>query len=276
MASDCNRPQKKKKRDILLGSLLKPFRIRTNGHLDHGKGQTTGSAVLPGIRPTTPTRSNIAEAIALTSARNTPLVASKLAPIVQSHSGSTTDPSVTCAAQLSTNVLEAAFQAPTSSKVPSQPPSIGSSSKVTAQAGQGTTAQGSPSTTLPSTIPASLRPPVIDTDGTVLRRLAVEKLGTKYQDELKFLNTSGEVNSVLAEAIAETKKKGEEYKKDRWAMRSNEKVIKLGEKTDSIVIWLDKIKTVGDVASNADPIHIGLPWTGVRFLLIVSGLHRLI
>lgn len=34
--------------------------------------------------------------------------------------------------------------------------------------------------------------------------------------------------------------------------------------------WLDRFKQVGDVGSNADPVHIGLPWAGIRFLLEVS------
>lgn len=276
MASDYNKPQKKMKRDFVLASLLRPFCIRTSGQrLSHGKGPATGSAAPSSVQWMTPTSSNISRAKTPTSAGNTPLVAINLAPIVQANSGSTTDPNVTSATQLNINSLGAASQVLdetiTFSTVPSQPSSIGSSSKATAQAVQGTTAQGSPSTALlPDMMPTILGPPVIDMDGTVLRRLAVEKLGTKYQDQLKFLKTSDEVRTVLDEAISETKKKGEEYKKDQWAMRSNEKVIKFGEKTDSIVMWLDKIKTVGDVASNADPIHIGLPWAGVRFLLTVS------
>jgi hypothetical protein len=252
------------KHDFVLASLLKSFCIRISGQRpNHGKGPNTGSVAPSSVQLMTPTNSNIAGAKAPTSAGNTPLVASNLAPIVQANSGSTTDPNVTSPVQLSINILGATSQvldeATTFSTVPSQLPSIGSSSKVTAQAAQGTTAQGSLSTILPSTMPTSSGSPVIDIDGTILRRLAVEKLGTKYQDQLKFLKTSEEVKTVLAKAISETKNKGEEYKKDQWAMRSNEKVIKLGEKTDSIVMWLGKIKNVGDIASNADPIHIGLP-----------------
>jgi len=36
-----------------------------------------------------------------------------------------------------------------------------------------------------------------------------------------------------------------------------------------LVDVLDRIKQVGDIAVSADPIHAGLPWAAVRFLLTV-------
>jgi hypothetical protein len=44
----------------------------------------------------------------------------------------------------------------------------------------------------------------------------------------------------------------------------------LREKADNIVKWLDRFKQVGDIASNTDPVHVGLPWAGIRLLLQVS------
>jgi ankyrin repeat domain-containing protein 50 len=49
----------------------------------------------------------------------------------------------------------------------------------------------------------------------------------------------------------------------------------LQEKADNIVKWLDRFKQVGDVTSNADPVHVGLPWAGIRFLLEVSIAERM-
>jgi hypothetical protein len=43
----------------------------------------------------------------------------------------------------------------------------------------------------------------------------------------------------------------------------------LRDVVEKIVVWLDKFKAIGDVAANADPLHAGLPWAGVRFLLQV-------
>ncbi|PVI04023.1 hypothetical protein DM02DRAFT_652039 [Periconia macrospinosa] len=108
----------------------------------------------------------------------------------------------------------------------------------------------------------------VDTDGTTLRKLALDTLKPKHREKLRFLDHSGEVTEELNKALSETEKKRDEYKKTGSAIHNNKKVIKLGEKADSILKWLDKIKAVGDVAANADPIHIGLPWAGIRFLLI--------
>lgn len=39
--------------------------------------------------------------------------------------------------------------------------------------------------------------------------------------------------------------------------------------------WLDRLKQVGDIASNADPVHVGLPWAGIRVLLEVGITERI-
>lgn len=43
----------------------------------------------------------------------------------------------------------------------------------------------------------------------------------------------------------------------------------LREEADKVIVWLDRFKAVGDIAMNADPIHAGLPWAGIRLLLEV-------
>jgi hypothetical protein len=43
----------------------------------------------------------------------------------------------------------------------------------------------------------------------------------------------------------------------------------LSEQADKVVRLLDKFKAVGDVIASVDPIHIGLPWAGVRAILEV-------
>ncbi|KAI4211489.1 MAG: hypothetical protein LQ351_005791, partial [Letrouitia transgressa] len=39
---------------------------------------------------------------------------------------------------------------------------------------------------------------------------------------------------------------------------------------DEIVTWAEKFVALGDVISQADPMHIGLPWAGIRAILIIS------
>ena len=45
--------------------------------------------------------------------------------------------------------------------------------------------------------------------------------------------------------------------------------MRLGDEADKVLLWLDRFKSVGDIAVNADPIHAGLPWAGIRLLLEV-------
>lgn len=41
------------------------------------------------------------------------------------------------------------------------------------------------------------------------------------------------------------------------------------DKADKVLLWLDRFKFVGDVIANVDPVHVGLPWAGIRMLLEV-------
>jgi hypothetical protein len=38
---------------------------------------------------------------------------------------------------------------------------------------------------------------------------------------------------------------------------------------DKVLQLLDRFKSAGDVAANVDPVHIGLPWAGIRVILEV-------
>lgn len=63
-------------------------------------------------------------------------------------------------------------------------------------------------------------------------------------------------------------------KKER-KLRFAGREIDLRKMMDSWTEFLDKIKQIGDVAVNADPIHAGLPWAAVRFILTVSAINSL-
>ncbi|KAF2235894.1 hypothetical protein EV356DRAFT_431237, partial [Viridothelium virens] len=39
---------------------------------------------------------------------------------------------------------------------------------------------------------------------------------------------------------------------------------------DEIVRWTQKFMTIGNILAQVDPIHIGLPWAGIRAILVVS------
>lgn len=81
-------------------------------------------------------------------------------------------------------------------------------------------------------------------------------------------------DTVGAEEIAGILTKEAETKRDlcrskNWEFEFNGYAVKLKTIADKVVQLLDKIKAVGDVVANVDPIHVGLPWAGIRMLLIV-------
>jgi hypothetical protein len=55
----------------------------------------------------------------------------------------------------------------------------------------------------------------------------------------------------------------------RWSWNYKGRQVYLADQVDKIVRLLDKFKAVGDVVANVDPIHVGLPWAGIRAILEV-------
>lgn len=73
----------------------------------------------------------------------------------------------------------------------------------------------------------------------------------------------------IEEIISITKAKQEECERKSYTFHFRGKEIILRDVAAKIVLWLDKFKSIGDVAVNFDPVHASLPWAGVRFLLEV-------
>ncbi|KAF2400562.1 hypothetical protein EJ06DRAFT_538063 [Trichodelitschia bisporula] len=55
--------------------------------------------------------------------------------------------------------------------------------------------------------------------------------------------------------------------KNRDLYQGQSQNAKLREVTDGVIRWLDKFKGVGDILSNADPLHFGFAWAGFRLVL---------
>jgi ankyrin repeat domain-containing protein 50 len=68
-------------------------------------------------------------------------------------------------------------------------------------------------------------------------------------------------------AIAEQKR--DDCEKRGWKFKLNGREIILRDLAQKIIVWIDKFKEVGDIAANFDPVHVALPWAGIRFLLQV-------
>lgn len=55
----------------------------------------------------------------------------------------------------------------------------------------------------------------------------------------------------------------------RWSWNLRSRHISLFDQADKVVRLLDKFKAVNDDVANVDPVHVDLPWTGVRAILEV-------
>jgi hypothetical protein len=55
----------------------------------------------------------------------------------------------------------------------------------------------------------------------------------------------------------------------RWSWSYKGREVYLADQMDKVVRLIDRFKAVGDVAANVDPVHVGLPWAGIRMILEV-------
>ncbi|KAI7205061.1 WD40 repeat-like protein [Hortaea werneckii] len=56
----------------------------------------------------------------------------------------------------------------------------------------------------------------------------------------------------------------------RWNWKYKGRQVYLSDQVEKVVRFLDKFKAVGDVVANVDPVHVGLPWAGMRAILEVA------
>ena len=118
----------------------------------------------------------------------------------------------------------------------------------------------------PSPAPVSLaeRP-----QGTLLDK-TLQRLSDHDRHTLDpFISAESPVSAVQ-NALAPAQEQQNICRNKRWKVTFNGRTIVLREYADKVVKWLDRFKAVGDIAVNADPVHAGLPWAGIRLLLEVS------
>ncbi|KAK4893768.1 hypothetical protein LTR49_028466, partial [Elasticomyces elasticus] len=75
------------------------------------------------------------------------------------------------------------------------------------------------------------------------------------------------VHAVVEDAYtaALSQKRKCEDKRWRWEFRG--RTVVLRDEADKVAALLDRFKSVGDVVANVDPVHVGLPWAGIRIIL---------
>jgi hypothetical protein len=83
------------------------------------------------------------------------------------------------------------------------------------------------------------------------------------------LPNSSDIDLALNQALDAAKEKQRCCIEKRWTFNFAGRAVTLKDEADKVVRWLNRFKAVGDVAVNADPLHAGLLWAGIRFLLEV-------
>ena len=101
---------------------------------------------------------------------------------------------------------------------------------------------------------------------------ALQLLSQRERETIEehILPTTDEIDSALRDAFNAAQDKQQLCEGKRWTFTFGEHTVRLRDEADTVMLWLDRFKQVGDIAVNADPIQAGLPWAGVRLLLEVQ------
>jgi hypothetical protein len=98
---------------------------------------------------------------------------------------------------------------------------------------------------------------------------ALRLLSDREQETIKkyTLTTTGDIGSALQNAFTAAQEKQKLCEEKKWTFTFRGHMLRLREEADKILQLLDRFKQVGDIVANVDPIHVGLPWAGIRLLL---------
>jgi hypothetical protein len=133
----------------------------------------------------------------------------------------------------------------------------------------------SPSALVPNKSQASTKPPIsisFSNPGAHILEKALEKLTPQERDVLNIHISSSEtaVGSVLNSALKEAKEKQKVCRGKSWSCKVGKHEVRARDVAEKVVKWLERFKSVLDVAVSADPIHAALPWAVVRVVLEIA------
>ena len=132
-----------------------------------------------------------------------------------------------------------------------------------------------PDTVAYSPLPACQSVRVSPTSPTVASALdrdlldsAWQRLSPQEQASIpKHILPTDDIDSVIANALSAAQEKRKLCENRRWTFTIGGHTVRLRDEADAVILWLDRLKKVGDIAVNVDPMHAGLPWAGIRLLL---------
>jgi len=175
--------------------------------------------------------------------------------------GRASSPSPSSSSRSNQNVTSSTVQIAKSSSTQAVPSSTALAGPVLSDS---LTASASPLSSPQATSTPSSNPNLLH---NVLRRLSDDDRAI-LQDYI-FHNVS-DIDLALEQALAAAKKKQRCCIEKRWTFTFMGRTVVLKEKADKVVGWLNRFAAVGDVVANVDPVHVGLPWAGIRLLLEVK------
>ncbi|OAP55758.1 hypothetical protein AYL99_09910 [Fonsecaea erecta] len=128
------------------------------------------------------------------------------------------------------------------------------------------------SQTLPPSAPVTPQSPTSTTLTTVVQDFhnrVFSFLSQQDRDTIRqhSVTNATNVDEIVQQILTAARQKQTICQSKRWTVAFRGHTVVLREKADNIVKWLDRFKQVGDIVSNVDPVHVGLPWAGIRLLL---------
>lgn len=109
-----------------------------------------------------------------------------------------------------------------------------------------------------------------DGDPSDLWLQARSRLSDKERSLLLMTSDASEGGDAVLSGLhklAEEKRKETEEK--AWRIDFGGRRIVIQDVANKIVMWLHAFKGVGDIIAQCDPVHVGLPWAAIRFILQV-------
>jgi len=100
---------------------------------------------------------------------------------------------------------------------------------------------------------------------------ALEALDQEDRETVRSLlptNATG-IDAAFGEAHSCATELQRQYATRRSSWEYRGRRVYLSDQVDKVLQLLDKFKFVGDAISNVDPVHIGLPWAGIRIIIEV-------
>ncbi|KAI5839121.1 hypothetical protein DFP73DRAFT_599118 [Morchella snyderi] len=77
-------------------------------------------------------------------------------------------------------------------------------------------------------------------------------------------------NDPTEEFLKDIKNHADLCAQGAWRVKYRGNEIAVRDVVDKILVWVDKFKSIGDIAIQYDPAHAALPWAGIRFLLQIA------